>query len=173
MDLLICVYVVGLLYSLEKRIQRETNRMNLPVTYSVKSMYKLLENERGAAKVLLRLKALIGVRRYMRDEKIKLYFQMQKDRMGKVLGLLDVEMEKHAQGKNKPWTKQDLKAKWDKYMDERFKLGKQRLRADLDDYLPILEANYGQSSNPILKDGIKKLKETWRTEQKVEWLTPG
>lgn len=67
---------------------------------------------------MIKLKTLMGDRKYLKDPKIEGYFRAQKIRIGKALELLDEEMTKHPKVDTyDAWTQQKLKIKWDTYID--------------------------------------------------------
>jgi hypothetical protein len=111
----------------------------------------------GAKKALLRLKALLGARKYMRTKKISDILKKQKEEIGKMLDAIDTELPKHPRvpprGPKKfaPWIKQDLGKHWTEYMDERFEIAEKRTKKDMNTYLKLLDdtwCNGRPKSNP-------------------------
>ena len=77
-------------------------------------------------KVVENLRLLHGVQLYMTDKHIVNIFKQQKKRMSDILEALDSEMSKQVREAKDdkgvvrtytPWVKQDLKKKWDAYMN--------------------------------------------------------
>jgi hypothetical protein len=94
---------------------------------------------------LLKLKALLGARKYMRTKKVSDIFKKQKEEIGKMLEAIDDEMPKHPRKPTigsktiAPWIKQNLGKYWTEYMDERFKIAHTRTHNDMDTYLKLLD----------------------------------
>jgi hypothetical protein len=98
-----------------------------------------------AKKALLRLKALLGARKYMREKKISDILKKQKEEIGKMLDAIDTELPKNPRSPPRgaktfaPWIKQDLGKHWTDYMNERFEIAKKRTHNDMDTYLKLLD----------------------------------
>ncbi|KAJ8110664.1 hypothetical protein OPT61_g6548 [Boeremia exigua] len=94
---------------------------------------------------LLKLKALMGARKYMRSKTVSDIFKKQKQEIGKMLTSIDNELPKHprepTRGTRKidAWVKQDLGKLWDEYMDERFAIAHKRTHNDMDTYLKLID----------------------------------
>jgi hypothetical protein len=118
----------------------------------------------------------MAVRKYLKDPKVKGYFKVQKERMGKTLDELDTAMQSQPKvvggKKYEAWKKKDLKKLWDDYMDERFQLGVERVTNDMVKYLPVLQKKYGKSQRAVLKQGIKTLASEWKHEKTSKWEAP-
>jgi hypothetical protein len=111
----------------------------------------------GAKKALLKLKALLGARKYMREKKISTILKNQKEEIGKMLDAIDTELPKHPRTPTRgaktfaPWEKQDLGKYWTEYMNERFKIAETRTQNDMNTYLKLLDdtwCNGRPKSNP-------------------------
>ena len=133
--------------------------------------------------MLLDLKYLMGVRAYMRDSAIEAIFKKQKERIGDMLDVLDAEVVKHQRVNPKTdekygaWTPQKLKALWDEYMNERFRIAKARIEHDMDTFLALLEKEWTKTkdsdANEIAFDGlIDKVKKEWMKEKAHAWTKP-
>ncbi|KAJ4344277.1 hypothetical protein N0V95_006191 [Ascochyta clinopodiicola] len=118
---------------------------------------------------------------YLKDTEIKIIFKKQKERIGDVLDALDTAMEKQPK-KTKNGNarrKQDLKAFWDEYMDEKFAVSKKRSENDMGKYLRLLEGKWSQKKDLDAAENdrivfllqIRKLKAAWATEKK-RWIAP-
>lgn len=99
----------------------------------------------GAKKALLRLKAVLGARKYMRQKKVSDIFKKQKEEIGKMLDLIDTNLPSYPRKPTKgdrviaSWIKQDLGKHWNEYMDERFKIALTRTHNEMDTYLKLLD----------------------------------
>ena len=145
-----------------------------------------MKTDQGAGLVMIKLKTLMGVRKYMKDRNIKRYFKDQKERIGDTLDAIDQELVNHPKEvggigtgtMNRPWQPQGLKDEWDTYMNERFALGVKRVNHDMDRYLPLLAKKYaakkhgGSGKHPVLGDGVAKLVTAWKNEGKSKWEAP-
>lgn len=101
-------------------------------------------------KILERLRLLIGARTYLLEPKIQKIFKAQKERMGKVIGELDTEMEKHAYRKKNPatgavtatfgkWEKQGLLKEWNAYMDTKWTDATAKFKKVMDKYIQAVD----------------------------------
>lgn len=94
---------------------------------------------------LLKLKALMGARKYMRSKTVSTIFKKQMEEIGKMLAAIDDEMPKNPRKPLKgertidPWIKQDLGKLWTEYMNERFAIAYKRTHNDMDTYLKLLD----------------------------------
>ncbi|KAF3041138.1 hypothetical protein E8E12_008507 [Didymella heteroderae] len=94
---------------------------------------------------LLKLKALMCTRMYMRSKTVSTIFKKQKEEIGKMLSAIDEEMPKNPRTPPKghktidPWVKQDLGTLWTQYIDERFAIAHKRTHGDMDTYLKLLD----------------------------------
>jgi hypothetical protein len=137
-----------------------------------------------ARKALLKLKWLMGAREYLKVPNVAAILKNQKNRIGDILDELDTEMEKHQLDKGRSggildaWKKQDLKAKWDNYMNYKFNLAKSRCTHDMDKFLPMLERQWAPKSQQLNNDQvvlfaqIKKFKAAWAAEKANRWDAP-
>lgn len=121
----------------------------------------------------------MGVRKYMKDPLIKGFFRDQKERIGEALDALDQKLPNQRKVVNgvtqRAWTNQGLKAEWDIYMNERFKVGVDRVHNDMDKSLPQLETKYaapkygGRKKHAVLGDAVTSLLSEWRKEKESKW----
>lgn len=99
---------------------------------------------------LLKLKSLLGARKYMRTKKIAAIFKKQVQEMGKMLATIDSELPNHPR---KPigikedkiiekWVPQDLGKLWTEYMDERSEIAYKRTHGDMDTYLKLFDETW-------------------------------
>ncbi len=94
---------------------------------------------------LLKLKALLGARKYMRSKTVSEIFKKQKEEIGNMLAILDEELPKHPRSSKTgskeyaPWIKQDLGKMWNEYMNERFAIAHKRTHNDMETYLNLLD----------------------------------
>lgn len=144
--------------------------------------------DKGPGEVMIKLKILMGVRKYMKAPDIKRFFKDQKERIGAALDAIDQELPSHPKlnegvgtiKPNKAWVRQGLKADWDTYMNERFALGVKRISHDIDKYLPKLVAKYAapkaggkeEKIHPELGKGVGALDGAWKNEKKSTWDAP-
>jgi hypothetical protein len=92
---------------------------------------------------LIRLKWLMGARKYMKVSAIKTIFKKQKERIGTILDELDTELTKQPAAPGfTAWKKQGLKAYWDAYMNEKFRTAKSRGEGDMDTYLTMMNLKW-------------------------------
>lgn len=138
----------------------------------------------SARQAYFKLKWILGARKYLKDPEIKAIFKKQKERIGDVLGALDIAMEKQPKTTTtgavmEPWKRQGLKALWDEYMDEKFAAAKKRSENDMDKYLRLLEGKWALQKDVDAKENdrvvfsaqIRKLKAAWVDEKKT-WTAP-
>lgn len=94
---------------------------------------------------LLKLKALMGARKYMRSKTVSTIFKRQMEGIGKMLTAIDDELPKNPRKPLKgtktidPWVKQGLGEFWTEYMNERFAIAHKRMHNDMDTYLKLLD----------------------------------
>lgn len=138
----------------------------------------------SARQAYFKLKWILGARMYLKNAEIKAIFKKQKERISDVLDALDTAMEMQPKKTRtgdvmNAWKKQDLKALWDEYMDEKFTAAKKRSENDMDKYLRLLEGRWSQKKNLdaakndriVFLLQIRKLKAAWATEKK-SWIAP-
>ncbi|KAF1978273.1 hypothetical protein BU23DRAFT_654827 [Bimuria novae-zelandiae CBS 107.79] len=135
---------------------------NAGTLYNVEKMREFITGEKSATKVknqekaagefvdtaktaLTKLKALLGARKYMRDQKVSDIFGRQVENIRKMLDDIDNEMPKHPRTPGRgakayePWIKQDLAKYWIEYMNERFEIAKTRTHNDMNTYLKLID----------------------------------
>ncbi|KAF2704070.1 hypothetical protein K504DRAFT_170324 [Pleomassaria siparia CBS 279.74] len=153
-----------------------------------------------AKEALMRLKHLMGARQYMRSPTIHAIFKVQKTRMGDTLDAIDRTLPKYPRmdpanpKRFLPWQCQGLKAYWDEYMDERFKIANKRTNKDMKEYLALLKkhwhvaplpasipgASSSRSASPAspdpkrkdISDLVDKLERAWQEEERIQWIKP-
>ncbi|KAK3213654.1 hypothetical protein GRF29_28g548960 [Pseudopithomyces chartarum] len=72
---------------------------------------------------LLKLKTLLGARKYMRTKKISDIFKIQMEEIGNMLDSIETELTNNPRQGRKtyaPWIRQDLQRHWIDYMNERY-----------------------------------------------------
>ncbi|KAJ4361573.1 hypothetical protein N0V95_001734 [Ascochyta clinopodiicola] len=112
---------------------------------------------------LLKLKALLGARMYMRSKIVSDIFKKQVEEIGKMLTAIDDELPNNPRkptiGDKKldpwikkldPWIKQDLGKRWTEYMNERFEIAHKRTHNNMDTYLALLDTKWckGRPKSP-------------------------
>lgn len=112
-------------------------------------------------KVLERLRQLHGAQLYLVETTIKKIFKDQKTRMGDILGKLDTQMTSHPRTAVDPatstvttytaWAKQDLKDKWDSYMDKKWEAAVDKHKKVFDKYYKALHDKWCKKT-PDAKD---------------------
>ena len=175
----------------EKKITNE-------ITGEPQGEHKLPKDANNAKLALQKLRSLMGARKYMRDENIAKIFGkqvsrilhdsgtsetlannfasiLQVNRMGNMLDKLDKALEQQTRegrgtGTYTPWKRQQLKAFWDEYMNERFLVAKTRTIRDMDKYIALLDTHWGK--NAPMRNEIAKLKAEWTKEKAIEWVRP-
>jgi hypothetical protein len=130
-----------------------------------------------AKSALLKLKHLMGARRYMNSKEIQGIFKKQKVRMGKMLERLDAEMVNHPRANYNAWQPQQLGSLWEKYMDQKFAEAKARTNRDMDTYLAMLIKSWTPVKNQDQnhKDffaNIEHVKKEWTLEKRRPWVAP-
>jgi hypothetical protein len=142
--------------------------------YADKALGKLLNGTPKDARVLaLKLKWVMGARKYQKDPLIARLLGDQKKRIGTILGQIDTELPNH----NPTWKPQDLEKRWNEYMDQHFLDAKARTDYTLNHYLPLLQNKWvkgkpgGASNNELLR-GIKALQTEWKKEKRSKWDRP-
>jgi len=129
---------------------------------------------------VLRLKDLIGVRKYMRDAEIEKILSKQKWRIGHVLDQIETHFLTQTRPGYATWKKQDMKKLWDTYMDAKFETGKSRIDYDMRRHLRTLEVRYAPRSKPPpsaglerqVYDNVQKLAKEWNKEKALTWQSP-
>jgi hypothetical protein len=130
-----------------------------------------------AKSALLKLKHLMGARKYMVSKEIQAILKKQKVRMGKMLERLDVEMVNHPRANYNAWQPQQLGSLWDKYMDQKFAEAKARTNRDMDTYLAMLvelwspRKNQDQNHKEFFAN-IEHVKKEWTFEKRRPWVAP-
>ena len=126
------------------------------------------------ARVLaLKLKYVMGARKYHKDPLIARILGDQKRRIGTILGQIDTELPNH----NPAWKTQDLEKRWNEYMDQHLIDAKARTDYTLNHYLPLLQNKWvkgkpgGASNNELLRR-IKALQTEWKKEKRSKWERP-
>jgi len=175
----------------EKKITNE-------ITGEPQGKYKLPKDVNNAKLAMQKLRGLMGARKYMRDENIAKIFGkqvsralrgsdisetlannsapiLQVNRMGDMIDKLDKALEQQTRtgrgtGTYTPWKRQQLKAFWDEYMNERFLVAKTRTFRDMDNYIALLNTHWGK--NAPMRNEIAKLKAEWTKEKAIEWVRP-
>jgi hypothetical protein len=149
--------------------------------YDTDQVMKLVNNPLDAPAAIMKLKWLIGARRYMKNPFIANTMEEQVGRIGTILGALDEEMPNHPRTVSKrpqtPWKRQGLKKLWEDYMDERFTQAKARTTFSMDQIVKALEAKYvnGKKQTPQTEDLIRKIKTIsteWKKEKRSQWNSP-
>lgn len=142
--------------------------------YDDSALTKLLNGTPTQARVLaLKLKHLMGARKYQKDPVVARYLGDQKKRIGTILGKIDTELTKH----NPLWQKQDLETLWNKYMDQHFADAKSRTDYTMNTWLPKLQNKWvkgkpDRSNNDQLIRGIKAVQTEWTKEGRSKWNKP-
>jgi hypothetical protein len=134
---------------------------------------------------LNKLRYLIGARIYMRNPAIAEIFKKQKERMGDIIGKIDMELPYHPRvkkgvGKLPAWKSHNLKNLWNQYMDERFRVANQRINHDMDTYLKLLFSEWqvapiGPSDGKEKRElyaSIQKVESEWKKEKRIAWVKP-
>ena len=134
-------------------------------------------NINNAKSALLKLKHLMGARKYMNNREIQAIFKKQKVRMGKMLEQLDAEMVNHPRANFNAWQPQQLGSLWDKYMDEKFTEAKARTNRDMKDYLELLVKTWSPLRNQDQNHrdfvaNIEHVKREWILEKQRPWMAP-
>jgi hypothetical protein len=132
-----------------------------------------------------KLRYLIGARKYMRNPAIAKIFKTQKERMGDMIGKIDMELPKHPRvkrgvGKLVAWKSHNLKNLWNQYMDERFRIANQRIDHDMNTYLKLLFSEWqvapiGPSEGREKRElyaSIQKVESEWKKERRIAWVKP-
>ncbi|KAG9233482.1 hypothetical protein BJ875DRAFT_485120 [Amylocarpus encephaloides] len=156
------------------------------LVFSKKVTAKNLKKVETAQTQLVKLKGLIGVRKYMRETEISETFKKQQVRIGETLDLLDDVLPNHPKTKkvkkkengkdvevdqaNRPWEKQNLKEMWDEWMDIRFDEAVKRMDNEMRLGLADLDKKWGK--DPNLGPGIKDITNAWATEKAIKWERP-
>jgi hypothetical protein len=144
------------------------------------SLGKDVGNIKKANAVVIKLKDLIGLRKYMRDAEIEKIFSKQKWRIGRILDQIDTQLMTQPPPGYTAWKKQDLKKLWDTYMNMRFETGKSRIDHDMRRHLRKLEVKYTPVGKPPPKAGlelqvhnnVKRLSKEWNKEKGLAWKAP-
>jgi hypothetical protein len=122
----------------------------------------------------MKLKWLMGARKYQKDPFISKLLGDQKKRIGKILGEIDSEFPNHEPS----WKKQDLEKRWDEYMDKKFQDANDRTDGTMNKWLTKLEEKYVKGNqkdrvqNDALIRSIKALRTEWRKEGGKRWTKP-
>ena len=104
---------------------------------------------------LIKLKSLLGARKYMRARKVSDIFKKQMESIGEMLDAIETELANNPRQGRKtyhPWVKQDLQKEWTIYMNERFQIAKTRTHNDMDTYLELFKETWC-SGRPKSKPG--------------------
>jgi hypothetical protein len=130
-----------------------------------------------AKSALLKLKHLMGARRYMTSKEIQGIFKKQKVRMGKMLERLDAEMVNHPRANYNAWQPQQLGSLWDKYMDQKFAEAKARTDRDMKKYLEMLVDSWSPLKNRDQNHrdffaNIEHVTKEWTLEKRRPWVAP-
>lgn len=146
--------------------------------YDDSDMKKLSDDVNTAQVAVLKLKWLMGARRYMKDPKVKEILKKQKERIGERLGQLDKELQNHPKPGFDAWQHKDLENLWDKYMDRNFDTAVSRTTFDMDKGIKYLQAkhvttkNKKAQKNDDLVGTIKTIASEWRKEKNSKWINP-
>lgn len=142
--------------------------------YDDSKLTKYLNGTPKDARVLaLKLKYVMGARKYQKDPVIARHLGEQKKRIGTILGQIDTGLPKQ----NPAWQKQDLEKLWNQYMDQHFLDAKSRTDYTMNTWLPKLQNKWvkgkpGGASNDQLLRGIKAVQTEWRKEGASKWDKP-
>lgn len=131
----------------------------------------------------LRLKWLMGARKYLRDPTIEKYFSLQEWRIGEILDGIDTALPHYPRAANfGVWQRRGLKSLWDQYMDQKFATAVSRTMHTMDTNLKELERRYvpGRRSNQpahgtleyVVMVTVKALSTEWRKEKRSKWEAP-
>jgi hypothetical protein len=115
--------------------------------YGEKEMKKLSDDVTTAQVAVLKLKWLIGARRYIKDPKVKEILKKQKERIGERLGQLDTKLQTHPKPGRDAWQHKDLENLWDKYMDKNFDTAVSRTAFEMDRGIKYLQAQHVTTKN--------------------------
>lgn len=96
----------------------------------------------GARHTLQRIRRIIGALRYHTYVDIQSTFKKQKERIGKRFEAIELELPNNSRGAYAPYQSQNLKAKWDKYMDDMFVKAKAKAKQYIDDGIRDLKAEF-------------------------------
>ncbi|KAJ4321399.1 hypothetical protein N0V94_002936 [Neodidymelliopsis sp. IMI 364377] len=133
----------GTLHNAEKMRQFITGEKSIVKGQKVEKVSADLVDKANIA--LLKLKALMGARKYMRSKTVSDIFKDQKEEIGKMLTAIDNELPNNPRKPLKglkeidSWVKQNLGDRWFEYMDERFAIAHKRTHNDMDTYLELLD----------------------------------
>ena len=146
---------------------------NLGTLYDAASMREIITGKRTVVKgknpekvaaslvdgvntALIRLKALLGARMYMRTDTVSNIFRTQVEAIGTMLDAIEDELvanpPQSAIKTYSPWIKQDLADHWMGYMNERFQIAHTRTHNDMDTYLELIDDTWC-SGRPKSKPG--------------------
>jgi hypothetical protein len=148
--------------------------------YDEVEMRKLSNDVAEAPAALLKLKWLIGARRYMKDPKVKEILKKQKERIGERLGQLNTELQKHPKPGHDAWQHKDLENLWNTYMDKSFDTAVSRTTFEMDKWIKYLQAKYvttknknkkAQKNDDLVRQ-IKTITSEWRKEKNSKWINP-
>lgn len=129
-----------------------------------KALTLMKKNPTEAAAQAMRAKYLLGAVKYMRSKTIEGYFAEQKKRIGTALDEIDNALPGVTpNGGMNAWQKQDLKKKWDAYMDDAFDMAKKRTDNTMTFFLNNLQTKWG---NPAKAPAGGKGKTTGTAGQK-------
>ncbi|KAF2873230.1 hypothetical protein BDV95DRAFT_605788 [Massariosphaeria phaeospora] len=120
---------------------------SIPMVWTETTMDKYVKTNRN--KVLERLRASVGARKYLIEPKVKDIFKAQKTRMGTALDEIDKALESHPREKVDlvtgvkttylPWKKQNLLDEWNSYMDTKWDDAVKKSSKVLDNYIGKLD----------------------------------
>ena len=104
----------------------------------------------NARRILKAMRNLVGSIEYHRDPVIAGILRVQKERVGRMFGLIDQALTSRPTVVNgmpfAPWQPQDLQGRWNQFMNQKFYLAQTKTTKVINDYLPRLQevwANQG------------------------------
>lgn len=137
---------------------------------------------------VMRLKWVMGARKYHKNPDIEKIFSKQKWRIGEVLEKIEqafIATQRPATGGQvyRPWVRIDLRQRWDDYMNDRFEKAYTRTQNTMDRSIAKLENLYvtpfkgkPQPVDPSPEydrmTTIKALASEWRREKRSRWIAP-
>jgi hypothetical protein len=126
--------------------------------------------------VLVRLRRLVGAKKYLLDDKVKEIFKNQVNRIGVILDELDKQIENRPRKvggkKYNNWKRQGLKAAWELHVDEKWKNAIEKHSKVMDRWSGLLEdVHCSKQSLPTAPDDIKFCDQHKKMEAEYQSLT--